>query len=499
METFKELLGKVGIGDSMASTPYDTAWVARLTEVDRGLSNLALGWLSENQLADGSWGTEFPFYYHDRVICTLSAMISMNYRGRRHLDKVQIQNGLLALEKITSTATQGLRLDTNGATVGFELIVPTLVAEAERLGIITQQGDRILGKLGHLREQKLSKLAGLKVSRYITAAHSAEMAGQDKLHMLDVENLQESNGSVGCSPSASAHFALYVKPGDAKALTYLSPIVVSRRGGAPTLSPIELFERIWVLWNLSITSLYQTDEDIVNACKPHLDYLEENWIPNQGLGFSKNFSLTDSDDTSVAFEILSKFGRSPELEAVLQYEEANWFRCFHHEVNPSVDVNIHVIGALKQAGYDKFHPSVQKALNFIRSKRRPGKYWLDKWHLSPYYTTAHFIIAARKYDDMLCHEAVQWILDTQKRDGAWGFFSGRTTAEETAYCIQALAIWQKYSGTSFSAQIEKAGQWLLKNCEPPYPPMWMDKSLYCPEILVKACILSALALVEENK
>ena len=29
METFKELLGKVGVGGSMASTPYDTAWIAR--------------------------------------------------------------------------------------------------------------------------------------------------------------------------------------------------------------------------------------------------------------------------------------------------------------------------------------------------------------------------------------------------------------------------------------------------------------------------------------
>jgi len=499
METFKELLGKVGVGSSMASTPYDTAWIARLTEIDRGISNLALGWLSEHQLSDGSWGTEFPFYYHDRVICTLSAMISMNYRGRRHLDKVQIQNGLLALEKVTATATQGLRLDTNGATVGFELIVPTLVAEAERLGLITQQGDRILGKLGQLREQKLAKLAGIKVSRYITAAHSAEMAGQDKLHLLDVENLQEPNGSVGCSPSASAHFALYVKPGDASALSYLSSIVHSRGGGAPTLSPIELFERIWVLWNLCITSLYQTDVEIASACQSHLDYLEKHWIAKQGLGFSRNFSLTDSDDTSVAFEVLSKFGRSPELEAVLQYEEANWFRCFHHEVNPSVDVNIHVIGALKQAHYEKSHASVQKALNFIRSKRQPGKYWLDKWHLSPYYTTAHFVIGARGYDDEFCQDAIQWILDTQKRDGAWGFFNGKATAEETAYCIQALAIWQKYTGVSFSAQIKKAGQWLSENCEPPYPPLWIDKSLYCPELLVKACILSALTLVEESE
>lgn len=497
METFAELLRMVGTGNYMSNTPYDTAWVARLKEVDSSLSDQALSWICHHQLGDGSWGAEFPFYYHDRVICTLSAMIALTYRGRRAQDKLQIQNGLTALDQITAGATKGLLLDSSGATVGFELIVPTLVAEAEQLGILKQQGERILGRLARLRETKMKKLEGLRVSRHITVAHSAEMAGTDKIRLLDVDNLQEQNGSVGCSPSATAYFALAVKPGDPRALEYLSPIVSARNGGAPTLSPIELFERIWVLWNLSLTNLYQEDKEIAEICNNHLDVLEKHWKPGKGLGFSRNFSLQDSDDTSVAFELLSKFGRKPELADVLDYEEEEWFRCFQYEANPSVDVNVHVLGALKQAGYDKTHPTIQKVLAFIRSKRNPHLFWLDKWHLSPSYTTAHIIICARGYDDALCEESVQWILDTQKLDGSWGFFN-RSTAEETAYCIQALAIWQKHAGKSYSAQIKDAGLWLEKHCEPPYPPLWMDKSLYCPEILVKSCILSALTLVEQS-
>lgn len=497
METFADLLRMAGTGNYMSNTAYDTAWVARLKEVDSQLSNQALGWITENQLSDGSWGAEFPFYYHDRVICTLSSMIALTYRGRRYQDKVQIQRGLEALDKITAGATKGLLLDSSGATVGFELIVPTLVAEAENLGILKQQGERILGRLARLRDIKMRKLEGVKVSRHITVAHSAEMAGTDKLHLLDIDNLQEQNGSVGCSPSATAYFALSVKPGDSRALSYLSPIVSSRNGGAPTLAPIETFELIWVLWNLSLTDLFQQNQEIADICNAHLDFLEKEWKPGKGLGFSQYFSLTDSDDTSVAYELMSKYGRKPEIDAILQYEEAEWFRCFQYEANPSVDVNVHVLGALKQAGYHKLHPSVRKALNFIRSKRTAGQYWLDKWHLSPSYTTAHTVISARGYDDKLCEESINWILDTQKANGSWGFFN-RSTAEETAYCIQALATWQKYSGKSFSDQIQRAGQWLSKNCEPPYPPLWMDKSLYCPEILVKSCILSALALVDET-
>ena len=37
-------------------------------------------------------------YYHDRVLCTLAAMIALSYHGRRGQDKVQIENGKLALE-----------------------------------------------------------------------------------------------------------------------------------------------------------------------------------------------------------------------------------------------------------------------------------------------------------------------------------------------------------------------------------------------------------------
>ena len=47
------------------------------------------------------------------------------------------------------------------------------------------------------------------------------------------------------------------------------------------------------------------------------------------------------------------------------------------------------------------------------------------------------------YDDNLCQESVKWILKTQKSDGSWGFF-GFSTAEETAYCLQALNYGKKY-------------------------------------------------------
>jgi len=220
MHDFKSLLKTMGHGH-MSNTAYDTAWIARLVDIDSEMSNQALFWINDHQLADGSWGAASPLYYHDRVVCSLSAMIALTRRGRRAQDRTQIEKGLLALEHITETATQRLTAEENSATVGFEMIVPTLVAEAEELGIIKQQGDRILGRLSKLRKLKMEKLAGRKVNRHLTAVLSAEMAGKDAAHLLEIDNLQEPNGSVGYSPSTTAYFAMNLKPGDPQALNYL--------------------------------------------------------------------------------------------------------------------------------------------------------------------------------------------------------------------------------------------------------------------------------------
>ena len=483
------LLEEIGPG-RMSSTAYDTAWVARLGDVDRELSNHAIGWICENQMPDGSWGTKDIYYYHDRVICTLAAMIALTYQGKRMRDKTQIEKGLQALDFITSGATGGLAADPNGATVGFEMIVPTLVSEAERLGIIKQQGDQILGRLGRLRDIKMSKLAGKQINRHITPAFSSEMAGNDKLHLLDIENLQEANGSVGNSPSATAHFALQVRPGDPKALTYLRGVM--QDGAAPFAFPFDIFERSWVLWNLSL--IKSPDEETRKLYQPHLEFLSNAWKPKRGVGFSTTYTPEDGDDSSLTFDVLSQHGKKVDIDAILNFEEENYFRCYPLEANSSISVNIHVLGALKQAGFDKNQPSVRKIINFLKRERQDDTYWQDKWHISPYYPTSHAIIACMDYDNELCQCAIDWILETQKANGAWCSYNNLSTAEETAYCLQALQIWQRYKGNIPKGRIEQGLIWLEQNINSPRPPLWIGKVLYSPKYVVQSVILSALAI-----
>ena len=488
MRTMLELLRDMSSG-TMSNTAYDTAWVARLGDIDHEMSAHALEWISDNQLYDGSWGANNVYYYHDRVVSTLSAMIALTHQGRRMRDKKQIENGLLALERITDYATQGLSSAPSGPTVGFELIAPTLVAEAEKLGIIKQQGDRILGRLKRMRAIKMAKLAGLKINRNITAVFSAEMAGTDSTSLLDIDNLQEPNGSVGCSPSSTAYFARYLKPGDANALNYLRAI--SKDGGVPNFAPFDIFERCWVLWNLSLLDDFKPEE--MELIQTHMDYLSKRWVHKTGVGFASDCAMYDSDDTSVTQRVFLRFGRKADIESILSYEEEKYFRCVKHEASPSVGVNIHILGALKLAGFERDHPSIQKILAFLRETRNGGSYWFDKWHVSPYYITSHVVIECLEYDLELCQDAVNWILNTQNANGAWGYF-GFPTAEETAFCLQALKIWHKSGRPVPEGRIELANLWLSQNSKPPYPWMWIAKTLYYPELIIQSSIMTALAL-----
>lgn len=486
----KNLIHEIGPG-RMSSTAYDTAWAARLDSIDFELSNSALAWLCEHQLPDGSWGAAEPFYYHDRVISTLAAMIALTRRGRRAQDKTQVERGLDALDRITTGATVGLAADPNGATVGFEMIAPTLVTEAEELGIIKQQGDRILGRLRKIRRIKLAKLQNRKINRFITPAFSAEMAGDDGDHLLDVENLQEEDGSVAHSPSATAYLLQRFKPKDKEALGYLKHWA-GTGGGMPDFAPIDVFEVAWSLWNFALLPDFNR---LSPHLKPKLDLLKQAWEPRKGIGTASRCTIKDSDDSSIVFDVLLAYGYEADLEAILGYEESAHFRCFSFEANPSISANIHVLGALKQAGLPKSHPSVKKVLTFLKQNARESAFWYDKWHSSPYYATSHAIIAAIEYDKELCDRAAAWMLKNQRPDGAWGYYS-LPTAEETAYCIQALKVWQQHGGELPKGRLELASYWLTKHLSEPYPPLWIGKALYSPNLVVKSTILSALALVE---
>src|SRR5258706_3575359 len=485
-ELLNTLIDSIGPG-MMPSTAYDTAWVARLDELEPTLSNHAIDWIVSHQLPDGSWGAAAPFNYYDRVISTLAAIIALTYRGRGMLHGKSIELGRKALENIVSHTAKSFQADPNSATIGFEMIIPTLMAEAEKLGIIRRQGESILKQLSQLRKQKLSKIRGSVINRNTSMAFSAEMAGIDGKNIMDIANLQESNGSVGHSPSATAYFSLYVNQQDKQAREYLSK-TVKKDGGAPNVASFDVFEISWTLWNLHLIPGFKTTPRI----KSLLDVLANAWQPNRGIGFATEYSVKDSDMTSLVFDTLLQYGYEKDVESILGYEEQDHFRCYPLEADASISANIHVLGALRRAGFKKDHPSIQKILRFLKQKKGTNSFWADKWQLSPYYTTSHAIIACAGYADELVKDSVNWILSTQHPNGAWGTYL--PTAEETAYAIQALWVWNQNSSKIQADIIKKGTEWLEENSDGQYPPLWIGKCLYSPNLVIRSAVVSALSL-----
>ena len=480
------LLKKVG-SNQISSSAYDTSWVARLSKLDSSLGINALNWLRNNQLPDGSWGAEAPVYFHERAICTLSAIISLAKYGD-HEDKRRLELGLEALEH----AINHLEDDLMGYTIGFELIFPTLLAEAEELGILQFEKYGLLKKLMQERDKKLAKLPA-RINRHMTVAFSAEMVGEDQLHLLNLEKLQQTNGSVSYSPSATAFFLLNIRPDNLKAINYLENIAVN--GAVPYVTPIEIFEYAWALWNLSL--LDSLDNEVVNLCQSHLDKLEAEWRPGIGIAACIGLTLPDGDDTSMVYKVLSHYDRPVDHEAVLNFEGPEQIYCFEYEADPSLSTNIHALAALRQANLPVQNSSVQKVIKFLRKAKGGQPYWIDKWHASPYYPTSHAIIACSGYCDEIIEESINWILSTQNSDGSWGHYM--PTAEESSYCLQALFSHSKQGGNVPKDVLDLGIKWLQENWTMKKPPLWIGKSLYCPELVVDSAILSALMLGEEAK
>jgi len=397
--------------------------------------------------------------------------------------------------RIAMGATRQLMADPNGATAGFELVVPALAAEAEALGLLTFEKERLLHRLGQLRTVKLQKLNHRKINRFSTAAYSSEMVGSQGLESLDIEHLQEANGSVAYSPAATAFFAQYVRPGDAAALAYLSQ--ACQGGAAPMYFPIDIFERAWGLWNLGLTRLLE-DQDFAKQVQLNLDYLTSSWLQQQGAGIAKGYSVCDSDDSSVTYEALIRWGRPlHDQSALLRYDSANdHFICFEHEAHPSLSANVHVFSALRADGCPLEFSAIQKILRFMATTRTPEGYWLDKWHTSPYYVTAHFVIACAGYIDEAVRLSIEWLIASQRPEGAWGLYG--PTAEETAYALQALCAWRRAGYAVNREQLKRGAAWLAEHAQPPYPSQWIGKCLYSPDLVVRAAVLSALLLVEET-
>jgi hypothetical protein len=143
-----------------------------------------------------------------------------------------------------------------------------------------------------------------------------------------------------------------------------------------------------------------------------------------------------------------------------------------------------------------------RVVTMLLASRKYQSYWIDKWHASPLYATSHVLISLLQSEEPLvseCLGSLDWLVHLQRDDGSWGFF-GLGTAEETAYALLTLLQYHRKFGL-VDREILKRGAsslWRTSGWNRTLPDLWIAKSLFAPEGVVRAAILAAMQLYQDT-
>jgi halimadienyl-diphosphate synthase len=194
----------------------------------------------------------------------------------------------------------------------------------------------------------------------------------------------------------------------------------------------------------------------------------------------------------------------PLVLAQFEDRKTHIFRTYEYERNASVGTNVHALEALNlMPDYPDRQLVREQIILMLLDNRTFKTYWIDKWHTSPYYGTAHVLVGLLREEACLvsaCRHTVDWLLHTQREDGSWGFF-WQGTAEETAYALIALLHYNRYEPVDpdilhrGAAYLER----MYRGADSSYPELWIGKCLYVPHDVVRSAILAALILYDETR
>ncbi|UQU67708.1 hypothetical protein COUCH_16150 [Couchioplanes caeruleus] len=287
-----------------------------------------------------------------------------------------------------------------------------------------------------------------------------------------------ADGSLACSPAATAAAAAWSGRPSPAAAGYLTA-EGRRLGGAwPTVAPVTVFEAAHLAGVADRAGL-----TLPAAVSAGLGPWLAAQLGEAGCGAGPALA-PDSDDTAIVLVALQALGRPADVRLLAPYEHPTHFATFPGERSVSSSTNAHVLEALcgaRDAGSrDAFiRRGIAVAGTYLLDVQHPDGHWDDKWHASPYYATASAVAALRRLPDPRSRAAVaraaDWVRGTRRSDGAWGRWRG--TREETAYA------WQ-ISGAAAGARLPET---------PGGAALWHAKELYEPRRITGTLALIATA------
>ncbi|WP_406042970.1 prenyltransferase [Micromonospora sp. NBC_00898] len=460
-----------------------------------------LRYLLDRQRADGGWGAP-EGYALVPTLSAVEALLGTLAAGRpagvpRDELRAAARRGVAALSGWLGTTLRISVPDTPAA----DLIVPTLVdAVNGQLHSLDDQPDfrwlpatTPLALPAGMDRRRLDALRGL-------LAHGRPVP-QKLLHALEVlgpaarcrADVVPVAGAVGASPAATA--AWVGEPGGAT-LAYLEDAVRRHDGPVPCCTPISVFERSWVLANLARAGL---------RARPAPSLVAELTAALGPEGTPTGPGLpADADTTSVTLYALARAGHPVHPASLARYERDGHFCTWPGEDGWSVTTNAHVFEALGwHAGRNtaKGDPAARRLLRlagWLREQQHADGRWCDRWHASPYYATSCVVMALDRYAPAAVaaesvDQAVDWVVGTQRADGSWGRWSG--SREETAYALHVLLGVGRTRRPGVADSVRRGVAYLSATVgQQDDPPLWHDKDLYAPVLIVRSAVAAALHL-----
>ncbi len=139
----------------------------------------------------------------------------------------------------------------------------------------------------------------------------------------------------------------------------------------------------------------------------------------------------------------------------------------------TLDITGRILEMLATYGYDRSHPAVKKAIQFIRNEQEPDGSWFGRWGVNYIYGTMLVLRGLEAigvdHHEPYVQQAAEWLRMIQNPDGGWGETCdsyddqnlkgvGRSTPSQTAWAVMGLLA----ASDTRSESVAKGIAYLLK-------------------------------------
>ena len=470
-------------GGQMSASVYDTAQALRYAPPEK--PQPALDWLKSQQQDDGGWGeygVSLP-----RHIPTLAAILALDAYAQDFDTRERIQEGLFFLQQNAFEWQPPLPEE---MPVGAELIIPTLLCEAEGHNLdIDIMPYRALIELGQKKRAVIKRIQ--------PQAGTAHVFSWEAWGTFGGPDIIDGTGGVGHNPAATAYW-IHLAEGNpelknkiAGARQYLEKASASTGigipGVLPTAWPITRFEQAFALHTLQMAGLLD-EPALKDALSNQIQTLLHSLQP-LGLGFSDHFA-PDGDDTLAAIAILKGTGHEVPEAPMRFFQNGTHFVAYQGEMQPSASVTARGLHALSM--WNETMPTAEAFI--IERQQKDGRWLGDKWNTSWFYTTYLSLFAlSQQNGNGRSHYQVagNTIRKHQNYDGGWST-SGFSNLTETAYAMLTLEL---IDDPAYQNVLEAGYQWMLNNYSPfsrKTTACWLNKQSYRADRIDRSFELSAM-------